>query len=47
MEDRIVIQGEIKGSKAYFRSDLKKQKKQIDCVGLIIKKLRRKKKSSK
>lgn len=45
MEERIVIQGEIKGSKAYFRGVEVKEKSKIDCVGFIMKRLKRKRKS--
>lgn len=46
MEDKVVIKGEFKGSKAYFRAE-KNEKSKIDCVGLIIKTFKRKRKSRK
>jgi hypothetical protein len=46
MEDKVVIKGEFQGSKAYFR-EIKKEKSKIDCVGLILKTFKRKKKSKK
>jgi len=47
MEDKVVIQGEIKSSKIYFRPIEKNKKSKIDCVGLILKAIKRKKRSGK
>jgi hypothetical protein len=43
MEDKIVITGEFKGSKQHFRQVEKNEKSKIDCVGLILKTFKRKK----
>lgn len=48
MEDKVVIKGEFKGSKSYFREVEKNKKSKIDdCVGLILKTIKRKRKSRK
>jgi hypothetical protein len=47
MEDKVVITGEFKGSKQHFRVVDKNKKSKIDCVGLILKTFKRKKKSKK
>jgi hypothetical protein len=47
MEDKVVIKGEFRGSKSYFRSVEKNEKSKINCVGLIIKTFKRKRKSRK
>lgn len=46
MEDRIVIKGEMKGSKSHFRIE-KSKKTKIDCVDFILRKIKRKIKFSK
>jgi hypothetical protein len=47
MEDKVVIKGEFKGSKSYFRGVEKNENSKIDCVGLILKTIKRKRKSRK
>lgn len=47
MEDnKVVIKGEFQGSKAYFRA-IEKEKSKLDCVGVILKTFKRKRKSRK
>ena len=43
MEDKVVIKGEFKGSKSYFRETKKMEKSKIDCVSLILRTIKIKK----
>jgi hypothetical protein len=47
MENKVVIKGEFKGSKVYFRTVKKSEKVKLDCIGFLLKTIKVKRKLKK